>query len=176
MSTAPVDTDPTVDAGASTSSTARRSVGLRVMLPVALLVVVIDQLTKWWALERLDDDVIDVLWTLRLNLVRNSGAAFSLAEGLGPWLGVIAVVVVVLLVRYGRMVSGRATAVALGMVLGGAVGNLLDRLFRSGDGFLRGHVVDFIDFQWWPVFNVADIGIVVGGLLLALLATRSDAT
>lgn len=156
------------------TSAPRRAVGVRVMVPVALVVIAVDQATKWWALERLDDDVIDVVWTLRFNLVRNSGAAFSLAQGLGPLLGVLAVVVVVLLMRFGRFVSSRATALGLGLVLGGAVGNLLDRAFRGGDGFLRGHVVDFIDLQWWPVFNVADIGIVVGGLLLALLATRSD--
>ena len=83
----------------------------------------------------------------------------------------LAVVVVVVLVRFGRLVSNLPTAIALGMVLGGAVGNLTDRLFRSdGNGFLGGHVVDFIDFQWWPVFNVADMGIVVGGLLLVFVA------
>jgi signal peptidase II len=154
-------------------TTPPRAIGLRVMLPVALAVVVLDQLTKWWALERLDTGNIDVFWTLRFNLVFNSGSAFSLGRGLGPLLGVVAVVVVVLLVRFGRMVSNLPTAIALGLVLGGAVGNLADRLFRSdGEGFLGGHVVDFIDFQWWPVFNVADIGIVVGGLLLVLVAMR----
>ena len=153
-----------------------RAIGMRVMLPVALAVVVLDQLTKWWALERLATENIDVFWTLRFNLVFNSGSAFSLGQGLGPVLGVLAVVVVVALVRVGRLVSNLPTAIALGMVLGGAVGNLADRLFRSdGEGFLGGHVVDFIDFQWWPVFNVADIGIVVGGLLLVLVAMRVPA-
>jgi signal peptidase II len=147
----------------------RRPIGGRVMVPVAIVVVVLDQLTKWWALERLSDDrVIDVVWTLRLNLVRNAGAAFSTGRGLGPLLGVLAVVVVVLLVRYGRMAATVPTAVGMGLVLGGAVGNLCDRAFRSGSGgFLGGHVVDFVDLQWWPVFNLADTAIVVGGLLLA---------
>jgi signal peptidase II len=146
---------------------------MRVMVPVALAVIALDQLTKWWALERLDTGNIDVFWTLRLNLVRNSGSAFSLGQGLGPFLGVLAVVVVIVLMRVGRVVSNLPTAIALGMVLGGAVGNFLDRMFRSdGNGFLGGHVVDFIDFQWWPVFNVADIAIVVGGLLLVLVAMR----
>lgn len=146
---------------------------MRVMLPVALVIVVLDQITKQWALSRLDTDIIEVFWTLQFNLVRNSGSAFSFGSGLGPVLGMLAVVIVVLLVRFGRLVSNLPTAIALGLVLGGAVGNLLDRAFRSnGDGFLGGHVVDFIDFQWWPVFNIADIGIVVGGLLLVFVAMR----
>jgi signal peptidase II len=146
-----------------------RHVGARVMLPVALLVVVLDQLTKWWALERLSRGrTIDLFWTLRFNLVRNAGAAFSTGRGLGPVLGVLAVIVVIVLVRYGRMAASVPTAVGLGLVLGGAVGNLTDRAFRSGGGgFLGGHVVDFVDLQWWPVFNLADSAIVVGGLLLA---------
>jgi signal peptidase II len=143
------------------------------MVPIALVVVVIDQLTKWWALERLDGGrIIDVVWTLRFNLVFNSGTAFSLGRGLGPVLGVVAVLVVLVLVRYGRMVSSPPIAIGLGLVLGGAVGNLIDRMFRRGDGFLGGYVVDFVDFQWWPVFNVADMGIVVGGALVALMAAR----
>jgi len=159
------------DPATADHSTPARAVGLRVMIPVAIALVVIDQLTKWWAMSRLDTDVIDVVWTLRFNLVRNPGSAFSVGASLGPFIGVLAVVVVVLLVRYGRFASNLPTAIALGMVLGGAVGNLIDRLFRTeGNGFLGGHVVDFIDFQWWPVFNVADIGIVVGGLLLVLVA------
>jgi signal peptidase II len=160
----------------STAKGGRRRVGGLVTLPVAVVVVIVDQLTKWWALERLSRGRdIDLLWTLRLNLVRNSGAAFSTGRGLGPVLGVVAVGVVLLLVRYGRMASSPPTAAGIGLVLGGALGNLSDRAFRSGDGgFLGGHVVDFIDLQWWPVFNVADAAIVVGGLLLAFTLARAD--
>jgi signal peptidase II len=69
---------------------------------------------------------------------------------------------------------GRLPALAGGLVAGGALGNLLDRLLRSGgDGLVGGHVVDFIDLQWWPVFNVADMGIVGGAILLALLSFRA---
>jgi signal peptidase II len=60
----------------------------------------------------------------------------------------------------------------LGLVLGGALGNLADRVFRDGSGFLGGAVIDFIDLQWWPVFNVADIAVTVGGVLLVLTSTR----
>ena len=81
------------------------------MVPIAAAVVVLDQLTKWWALERLSDDrIIDVVWTLRFNLVRNPGAAFSTGRGLGPVLGVLAVVMVVVLMRVGRMASSRSTS------------------------------------------------------------------
>jgi signal peptidase II len=108
------------------------------------------------------------VWTLRLNLVRNPGSAFGLGRGIGPLLGVLAFVMVVVLVRLGKVVSTRPMALALGAVLGGAVGNLIDRALRPGRGVLGGHVIDFIDFQWWPVFNVADMGIVLGGIALAL--------
>jgi signal peptidase II len=157
----------------STAEGGRRHVGGLVTMPVAIVVVVVDQLTKWWALERLSGGRdIDLVWTLRLNLVRNSGAAFSTGRGLGPVLGVVAVIVVFLLVRYGRMASSSPTAAGIGLVLGGAVGNLADRAFRSGDGFLGGHVVDFVDLQWWPVFNVADAAVCVGAVLLVLTAAR----
>ena len=145
------------------------------MLGTAAVVVAVDQLTKWWAENRLERGHIDIVWTLRLNLVRNPGSAFSIGRSLGPLLGVLAVAVVLVLVRIGRVVSNVPTAIALGLVLGGATGNLIDRVFRDGHGFLGGHVIDFIDFQWWPVFNVADMGIVIGGVLLALLASRADA-
>ena len=113
------------------------------------------------------------MWTLRLNLTFNTGAAFSQGEGLGPFIGVAAAAVVIGLLWTGRAVPNTLGAVAMGMILGGALGNLLDRAFREGDGFLGGAVVDFIDFQWFPVFNVADIG-VVGGAMLLVLATALE--
>jgi signal peptidase II len=110
--------------------------------------------------------MIDVVWTLRLNLTFNTGAAFSQGRGLGPFIGIAAAAVVVGLLWSGRAVPNRTGAVAMGVILGGAIGNLSDRAFRRGDGFLGGAVVDFIDFQWFPVFNVADIGVVGGAFLL----------
>ena len=70
--------------------------------------------------------------------------------------------------------SGRWSAIAAGCIAGGALGNLTDRLFRSDDGFLTGAVVDFIDVQWWPVWNVADMGVVLGGAALVWHAYRRD--
>nr|MBO2504099.1 hypothetical protein [Thermoanaerobacterales bacterium] len=84
-----------------------------------------------------------------------------------PWLiSLLAIIVVAVLLRTGRHATRPVVAVALGMVLGGALGNLIDRAVREGDGFLGGGVVDFVDLQWWPVFNLADSAIVVGAALL----------
>jgi len=147
---------------------ARSRRGIRVWtLLTAVLVLVVDQLTKWWVVNHVDEPV-HVVWTLRVVRAYNTGTAFSLGAGWGPIIGILAVVVVVLLVRFGRTVVSPVGTVALGLVLGGALGNLLDRLLRDGSGFLHGAVVDFIDLQWWPIFNVADSAIVVGGLLLVL--------
>ena len=142
------------------------------MVAVAAAVVVVDQLTKRWALGALDDRTIHLFWTLRLRLVFNTGAAFSLIEGLGPLLGLTAVVVVAVLLWFGRVSPNPATAAALGAIAGGALGNLTDRVFRSGDGPLGGAVIDFIDVQWWPVWNVADMAIVLGGAALVLVTSR----
>lgn len=140
---------------------------LRGWLPVAVGVTVADQLTKHWAVNSLADRDIDVVWTLRFHLSFNTGMAFSRGQNLGPVIGVVALVVVVALLLSLKRQPGRLTDIAVGMIIGGAIGNVLDRLFR-GDAWLRGGVVDFIDFQWFPIFNVADMGVTVGGALLVL--------
>jgi signal peptidase II len=143
--------------------------------PIALAVVVADQLTKWWAVERLSGHrTIDVFWTLRFNLTYNTGMSFGQGRGLGPIIGVVALVVIVaLLLGLQRGTSALGT-VAVGAIIGGALGNLIDRTFREPYWF-RGGVVDFIDFQWFPIFNVADMGITVGGAALLLSAWRAGA-
>ncbi len=140
---------------------------------VAAVVVVLDQLTKWWAQRTLADGAIDLVGPLRLNLLYNTGAAFSMGsgKGLGPWIALLAIVVVVGL-SLGYTSRFPLGAVAAGLVTGGAIGNLLDRAFRGDQGFLHGAVVDFIDLQWWPVFNVADAAIVVGAILLVIASFR----
>jgi len=107
---------------------------------------------------------------------RNLGAAFSIAEGATVLFSLIAVAVAVVIVRTARRLYSTGWAVVLGLVLGGAMGNLLDRIFRA-PGFLRGGVVDFIsvfgpDARYFPVFNLADSAITCGGILGALLALR----
>ena len=138
---------------------------MRRWAPIALTVVVLDQLTKWWAVNTLDTRDIDIVWTLRLHLSFNSGMAFSQGEGFGPIIGVVALVVIVVLVVGLRRETNPLTDVAVGLIVGGAIGNVIDRLFRD-PAWLRGAVVDFIDFQWFPIFNVADMGITIGGFLL----------
>jgi signal peptidase II len=113
---------------------------------------------------------------LYLTDLRNSGAAFSFAQGATILFTVIAAAVVVVIIRTSRRLYSGLWATALGLVLGGAVGNLVDRLFRA-PGFGRGAVVDFLSLfapnaQVWPAFNVADSAIVCGGILGALLAIR----
>ena len=142
---------------------------LGLVIGVATAVVLLDQLTKWWALDALSTHTVSVVWTLQFNLVRNAGTAFSIIKGGGQFIAPLAVVVVIWLLWKGRRASSRLGAVALGSVLGGAIGNLMDRALRSDAGFMQGRVIDFIDFRWWPVFNVADMGVVVGGIGLAII-------
>ena len=142
--------------------------GLRGSLLLAAVIVAADQATKHWAVNRLSGDrTIDIVWTLRMNLTFNSGMAFSSGTGLGPFIGLVAIVVVVVVVAGVRKNPSKVVAVAAGLVVGGALGNVADRLFR-GDGWLHGSVVDFIDFQWFPIFNVADMAVNIGAVLFVL--------
>lgn len=136
----------------------------------AALVLAADQLAKWWAVTVLADGPVS-LGPVRLALSYNRGAAFGLGAGFAPVVAVAALVLVVLLLAMGRAAVRTGPAVATGVVLGGALGNLADRLVRS-PGLLRGEVVDFIDLGWWPVFNVADAAITVGCVLLVLVNRR----
>ena len=143
-------------------------------IAVFVFVIVFDQITKWWALEELGSGrVIEIFWTLQFRLVRNTGIAFSQGEGLGPIFAVLIVVVVLFVVRWGTQMQSKSTSLAVGLIVGGAIGNLIDRAFRSDAGFLKGGVVDFIDLQWWPVFNIADAAIVVGGVMMFWLGLKS---
>ena len=144
----------------------------RASVLIAIAVVAADQLTKHWAVNELVDKNIEVFWTLQWNLAFNSGMAFSRGQGLGPLIAVAATLVIVWLLMSLRGAGGRMATVGMGLVIGGAAGNLVDRLFR-GDAWLRGAVVDFIDFQWFPIFNIADIAINVGAGLLILNAILS---
>lgn len=143
------------------------------LLGAATVIVVADQLTKWWALEALDGGRrIELFWTLQFNLVFNHGSAFGAGAGYGSIIGLVAIAIVAALVVFSRRVHDTRLLVALGVIGGGAVGNLIDRMLRDGDGFLGGAVVDFIDLQWWPVFNVADMAIVIGGVAVVALGHR----
>ncbi|MCE2709565.1 MAG: signal peptidase [Actinomycetota bacterium] len=137
-------------------------------------IVVADQLTKHWALNRLSGDrTIDLVGSLRFNLAFNKGMAFSQATGAGPIIGALGFVIVIVMVLWLRRSATGAAAVAAGMIVGGAIGNLIDRLFR-GDAWLRGAVVDFIDLQWFPIFNIADSAISLGAMLMIVASFRKS--
>jgi signal peptidase II len=139
----------------------------RVPVAIAVAVVVVDQLTKHWAVNELSDRTIELFWTLQLNLAFNNGMAFGQGTGFGPVIGVLATLVIVFLLATLRDEASMVSTIGMGLLIGGAAGNLIDRLFR-GEAYLRGAVVDFIDFQWFPIFNVADMAINVGAVLLIL--------
>jgi signal peptidase II len=133
---------------------------------VAGAVLVVDQLTKAWAVNALADGPIVIIEDfLRLRLTLNTGAAFSLFARSGPVLGLIVIGVIILIVVSLRDAGSLGEAIGLGLVLGGALGNLTDRVFR-GDGLMDGAVVDFIDFSFFPTFNMADSAITVGVIVL----------
>lgn len=142
-------------------------------LTVAVAVLVIDQLTKLWAVAALEGQppVRIIGSILRFNFVRNPGAAFSLGSGFTIIFTVIALGVAVVIVRTARTLGSAAWAVALGGLLGGALGNVIDRIFRE-PSVLRGHVVDFIEITHWPVFNVADMAITCSAILMVVLTIK----
>ncbi len=142
------------------------------LIAVAAGVLLADQLTKLWALRALRDDSIHLFWTIRLRLVFNQGTAFGLGTSLAPVITIAALVVSLLLLGLTWSTPRRGVAALAGLVLGGALGNLGDRAFR-GDGFFGGSVVDFVDAQWWPVFNLADAAISVGVVLFLTFGVRS---
>jgi len=162
----------------STAVEAGRRPHTRLLIALAAAVLLADLVTKIVVVATIDPgaDIRVLGGLLYLTQLRNMGAAFSFAEGATVLFTLIAVVVAVVIVRSARRMYSTGWAVALGLVLGGALGNLIDRIFRE-PGFLRGGVVDFLsvfgpDGRVWPVFNIADSAIVCGGILGALLALR----
>lgn len=165
---APIDRDAEPGTVAPPESAPRR---LRLLLSIAAIVLALDVITKVLAVKLLPpgQPVPIIGDTVTWTLVRNSGAAFSMATGYTWVLTLIATGVVVGIFWMGRRLVSPWWAVGLGMILGGAMGNLVDRFFRA-PGPLRGHVVDFLSVGWWPVFNVADPSVVGGAILLVVLS------
>jgi signal peptidase II len=151
--------------------TARRSA--TVLYAVAATAYIVDRITKTIVESTLADrePLVLIPKVLQLNFTENPGGAFSLF-GSAPWLFFIASVIVCsVIVAVSFRPHGTLMAVGLGMVLGGALGNLTDRVVR-GPG-LSGKVVDFVDFHIWPIFNAADSAIVIGAGLILLASARS---
>lgn len=157
--------------GADRLSTAgRRALTLYV---IAAAIVSVDRITKVLAERQLPGHPIELIpGVLDLRYTTNPGGAFGLFGGI-PWLFVtISLGVIAVIVYASRKLPATVAAVGLGLVLGGAVGNMIDRAIR-GPGF-SGEVVDFIDLQIWPVFNLADSAIVIGAAILLITGLRRD--
>lgn len=161
----------------------QRKVGL--LAAIATTIVILDLISKIVIVATIKpEEPVRVLGGLvYLSLIRNSGAAFSFATGMTWLLALIAIGVVIVIIRMAPRLRSTPWAVSLGLVLGGAIGNLIDRIFRA-PGILQGHVVDFVSVfgpnaEYFPVFNVADSAITIGGISLvvtALLGIDFDGT
>lgn len=144
------------------------------LLAVAAVVIIVDRLTKAWAVDALADGrvivLVDPWWQLRL--VYNPGAAFGFAGGYTVIITIVAIGVVVAILRMSRRLTNVWWAVALGGILGGALGNLIDRLTQEPAPF-RGFVIDFIEWPGFPVWNLADAAIIGSVALVFLLTLRN---
>jgi signal peptidase II len=168
--TDPVQREPAAPPVADASRPGRRGWLLAVC---ALVAFTADLVTKVWIVHHYADGHTTTLidHVLEIEQTRNSGAAFGIAGGATILFTLVAVAVIVAIARTAARLRSSAWAVALGLLLGGAVGNLGDRIFRSPGPF-RGHVVDWIYLHHWPVFNLADSAICIGGVLAVILGTR----
>ncbi len=169
------ETDARAESAPAARSTSRRRL-LLLLFGIAAVLLTLDVVTKSLAVAHLDDEPpVKLLGgALYLVLFRNPGAAFNIAGGLTWLLALLAIVVVAAIVWFAPKLRSKGWAVGVGLVLGGACGNLVDRIFRE-PAPLRGHVIDFLsvfapDGSVWPVFNLADSGIVCGGILVVLLS------
>ncbi len=162
-------TQPAAEVDDAAGARPRRRI--RLLVTVAAVILAVDVVTKILAVRMLTpgQPVSIAGDTVTWTLVRNSGAAFSMATGYTWILTLIASTVVFGIIWMGRRLVSPWWAIGLGMILGGALGNLVDRFFRS-PGPLQGHVVDFLSVGWWPVFNVADASVVGGAVLLVALS------
>ena len=132
-----------------------------------------DYVTKTWALSNFSSDPQPVIGTLlQFTLLKNSGAAFSVASGFTLIFSLLAVAVIATIVRYAARITSLGWLTCAGLLLGGVLGNLTDRIFRE-PGFFLGHVIDWIQIPNWPVFNIADIAISTAALLAFIQTMRN---
>lgn len=164
--------EPQQASSLAVTSQSRRLITIIVALTV--VVAAVDQLTKVLALNKLEEGA-PTIWflgeLLGWKLLFNPGAALSLGTGMTWVLTLVAVAVVVVVVRISRRIGSIGWSMAFGLLLGGAIGNLIDRFFRA-PGFASGHVVDFINYNGFFVGNVADIAIVLAAAMIMLLSLR----
>jgi len=146
---------------------------VRRLFATAWTIWLVDFVTKAWALSSLSSEHRHIIGRfLQFTLVKNSGAAFSFAAGYSILFTAIALVVVITVTYFSPRITSQGWNIALGLLLGGVLGNLTDRIFRS-PGFFNGHVIDWIQFPQWPVFNLADSAITVAALIAFILSLRN---
>ena len=148
----------------------------RTLYLIAWVVWLIDLGTKLWAEKVLSSRAnIEVIGSfLQLTFIRNSGAAFSIGTGKTIIFTIFALGVLIFITRYASQITSKGWAVVCGLLLGGILGNLTDRIFRE-PSFLPGHVIDWIQVPNWPVFNVADSAIVIAAVIAMILTIRNIA-
>ena len=147
----------------------RQSTKLARLYSLALFIWAVDFLTKNWAVENLTSASRKVIGTfLQVTLHKNPGAAFSFATGFTIVFTSISIAVLLFILRYSSRIISTGWSVVAGLVLGGVLGNLSDRIFRE-PSFLYGHVIDWIELPNWPIFNVADSSIVVAAVIAFVL-------
>jgi signal peptidase II len=166
----PVGPAPDLSASDDTSAPKRRRVG--VLVSTALTALALDIISKVTVVAQFSGRSVRLLGGfLTLLVSRNPGAAFSIGTSMTVVFSVIAIGVIIVILRTSRRIRSIPWAVTLGLLLGGATGNLTDRIFRY-PGLFRGYVVDWIEVPHWPIFNLADSAIVCGGILAVLLSMR----
>ena len=146
----------------------------RTLLSVAWFIWILDIATKSWAVEQLAHrEPIKIFGTFfQLTLVRNPGAAFSFATNATLLLSLIGIIVLLGITYFAPRITSKGWSIVLGLVMGGILGNLMDRIFRE-PGFLRGHVIDWMQLPHWPIFNIADSAIVVAAALSMVLTVKN---
>ena len=146
----------------------------RTLLSVAWFIWILDLATKAWAVEQLAHrEPIKILGTFfQLTLVRNPGAAFSFATNATLLLSLFGIIVLFSITYFAPRITSKGWSIVLGLVMGGILGNLMDRIFRE-PGFLRGHVIDWMQLPHWPIFNIADSAIVVAAALSMVLTVKN---
>ena len=146
----------------------------RTLFSVAWFVWILDLATKLWAVSTLShrSDIKVIGSFFKLTLVRNSGAAFSLAAGATIFLSIFGILFLCAILYFSLRITSKGWAVVLGLVMGGILGNLVDRIFRE-PGVLRGHVIDWMQLPNWPIFNIADSAIVIAALIAMVLTARN---
>jgi signal peptidase II len=151
----------------------RRTSLVQRLFSLATLIWALDFLTKNWAIENLSSSPRKILGSfLQLTLLRNPGAAFSMATGFTIIFTSISIAVAIFITRKAARITSPGWAYVAGLVLGGVLGNLTDRIFRE-PGFLYGHVIDWIELPHWPVFNIADSAIFIAAGIAILLTIRN---